>query len=79
MFMFAGLAWGMWRSRNKMAIEKKVSSNPLGVIRSGINFVQKWSPKLKEPDQELLAKVLDRVQVWLGSRDRTSWSCVDLC
>jgi hypothetical protein len=63
MFMFAGLAWGIWRSRNKMTIEKKVPSNPLGVICSGVNFVQKWSPKLNEPDQELLAKVLDRVQV----------------
>jgi hypothetical protein len=82
MFMFAGLAWGMWRSRNKMAIEKKVSSNPLGVIRSGINFVQKWSPKLKEPDQELLAKVLDRVQVWLGSfrlSDAPGSDIMELC
>jgi hypothetical protein len=50
-----------------MAIEKKVPSNPLSIILSGINFVQQWSPKLKEPNQELLAKVLDRVQVWLGS------------
>jgi hypothetical protein len=50
-----------------MAIEKKVPSNPLSIILSGINFVQQWSPKLKEPNQELLAKVLDRVQVGLGS------------
>jgi hypothetical protein len=82
MFMFAGLAWGMWRSRNKMAIEKKVPSNPLGVIRYGINFVQKWSPKLKKPDQELLAKVLDRVQVWLGSfklSDAPGSDIMELC
>lgn len=49
-----------------MAIEKKFPKNPLDIIRSCINFVQRWSPMLKEPDQERIAKVLDKMQVWLG-------------
>jgi hypothetical protein len=49
-----------------MAIEKKFPTNPLDIIRSGVTFVQRWSPKLKESDQEIIAKMMDKVQVWLG-------------
>jgi hypothetical protein len=28
--------------------------------------VQRWSPKLKESDHEIVAKMVDKVQVWLG-------------
>jgi hypothetical protein len=37
---------------------------------------------LKKPDQELLAKVLDRVQVWLGSfklSDAPGSDIMELC
>jgi hypothetical protein len=49
-----------------MAIERKFPSNPLDVIRSGVLFVQKWSLLLKGADQEVTAKVIDKIQVWLG-------------
>jgi hypothetical protein len=48
-----------------MAIEKKFPTNPLDIIRSGVTFVQRWSLKLKESDQEIVARVMDKVQVWL--------------
>jgi hypothetical protein len=66
LFLFAGLTWALWRVRNKMAIERKFSSNPLDVIHSGVLFVQKWSLLLKDADQEVTAKVIDKIQVWLS-------------
>jgi hypothetical protein len=61
--VFTGLSWALWNSRNKMAIEKKFPTNPLDIIRYGANFVQRWSPKLKESDHEIVAKMVDKVQV----------------
>jgi hypothetical protein len=66
LFLFAGLTWALWRARNKMAIKRKFPSNPLDVIRSGVLFVQKWSLLLKDADQEVIVKVIDKIQVWLG-------------
>jgi hypothetical protein len=68
LFLFAGIAWALWRSRNKMAIEKSFPTSPLDVIWSGIIFVQKWSVLLKEPEQEQIAKALDKVKGYLGRR-----------
>ena len=42
LFVIAGITWAIWRSRNKMAIEKLFPKNLLDVIRSGVAFVQKW-------------------------------------
>jgi hypothetical protein len=39
LFVFAGIAWALWRSRNKTAIERHFPSNPLEVILSGIVLV----------------------------------------
>jgi len=49
-FVFAGIAWAIWRSRNKMAIEQCFPRNLLNVIRSGADFVQKWRPLLEGAD-----------------------------
>jgi hypothetical protein len=51
-----------------MAIEKRFPTSPLDVIWSGIIFVQKWSVLLKEPEQEQIAKALDKVKGYLGRR-----------
>jgi hypothetical protein len=67
LFLFAGIAWALWRCRNKMAIEKRFPTSPLDVIWSGVIFVQKWSTLLKEPEQEQIAKALDKVKRYLGS------------
>nr|TKW16585.1 hypothetical protein SEVIR_5G309050v2 [Setaria viridis] len=48
--MFAGIAWGLWNTRNKMAIEKKFINSPSEVLYLGISFLQKWRPLLKEDD-----------------------------
>jgi hypothetical protein len=65
LFVFAKVAWALWKSRNKMAIEKRFPSHPLVIIRSGIVFVQKWRLLLKEADQEHVDKVLARMQNFL--------------
>jgi hypothetical protein len=49
-----------------MVIEKNFPSNPLVIIRFGVLFVQKWSSFQKDSDQELIAKIVDKIQVWLG-------------
>lgn len=45
-----GLVWALWKSRSKLTIEKKFSTNPADVIHFGVVFVQRWSPVLKESD-----------------------------
>jgi hypothetical protein len=65
LFVFAGLAWAMWRNRNKMAIEQKFPSNPVDVIRSGMFFVQKWLLLLKDAEHKTVAAVLKKLQDFL--------------
>jgi hypothetical protein len=66
-FVFAGLAWALWNSRNKMAIEKRFPSNPVDITQSGIMFKQKWSPLLKDSDREKMNKVLNRMKAFVDN------------
>jgi hypothetical protein len=59
MFMFAGFAWAIWMTRNKMAIEKKFSKAPSDVIYCAISLMQKWRLLLKEEDMKLFDQVKD--------------------
>jgi hypothetical protein len=61
-FVFAGVAWAIWKTRNKMAIENIYPANPLEVIYSGIMFVQSWRPRLKESDQGKVSEILEKMQ-----------------
>jgi hypothetical protein len=45
---FAGLAWSIWKNRNKMAIEKTFPSNPDAVISATTNCLQMWADLHKE-------------------------------
>lgn len=40
-FILAGLLRTIWRTRNKMAIEKKFPKNPIRVLFYGLSFLQK--------------------------------------
>jgi hypothetical protein len=64
-FVFAGVAWAIWKTRNKMAIENIYPANPLEVIYSGIMFVQSWRPRLKGSDQGKVSEILEKMQDWL--------------
>ena len=52
MFFFAGLAWAIWRNRNKVAIEKSFPATPNIVIYAGTNFLHTW-----ENDQRAIVGV----------------------
>ena len=50
-FFFAGFAWALWTTRNKMAIEKSFVKTPTDVIYVAISLLQRWSVLLKEKDK----------------------------
>ena len=56
MFTFAGFAWALWTTRNKMAIEKGFPKAPTDIIYVALTLMQKWSILLKEEDREKLAE-----------------------
>jgi len=78
LFLFAGIAWSIWRTRNKMAIEKIFSQNPIDVVYLGISFVQKWWRLLKPADQEKLSKAVDTMRGWLRSYNPISLVASDI-
>lgn len=59
LFIFAGFMWAIWRTRNKMTIEKKFPKSASNVMFYGISFLQKWRILLKEGDRTKLETVLD--------------------
>ena len=63
-FVFAGFAWAIWRSRNKMAMEQCFPKNPLDVIHSDVGFVQRWRPLLREADQTVIASLGEKMKTW---------------
>lgn len=67
LFIFAGFAWEMWRTINKMAIEKKFPNRPTEVSFYGIFFLQNWKVLLKEGEREKLVKARRRMVEWCSS------------
>lgn len=52
MFLFAGLVWVIWTTRNKMAIEHKFRNKATEVVFHVLSFVQKWMLLLKPKDRQ---------------------------
>jgi hypothetical protein len=50
MFIFAGFAWAIWTTRNKMAIEQRFPKALADVIYVALSLLQTWSVLLKEVD-----------------------------
>ena len=67
LFLFAGIAWSIWRTRNKMTIEKTFPNNSIDVVYSAISFMQKWWRLLKPADQEKLTEAVDAMRNRLNS------------
>jgi hypothetical protein len=51
-FFFAGFAWTLWTTRDKMAIEKHFPKAPTDVIYDALSLMQKWSIMLKEGERK---------------------------
>ena len=67
MFVFAGFAWTLWVSRNKMAIEKVFPNMPSDVVYGALSLLQKWMILLKEDDRWRMSQVKDKVVCWMRS------------
>jgi hypothetical protein len=39
---FAGIAWGLWDTRNKIYIRKILPTNPIDVVHLYLSYVQRW-------------------------------------
>jgi len=60
-FFFAGFAWTLWTTRNKMAIEKHFPKAPTDVIYAALSLMQKWSIMLKEGERKRFMQVNDAI------------------
>ena len=77
-FIIAGVTWAIWRSRNKMAIEKLFPKNPLDVIRSGVAYVQKWWPLLGASDQANIAILGEKMKMWFQNHSPSNGSILGI-
>jgi hypothetical protein len=63
---FAGFAWAMWITRNKMCMQKTFPAKPTDIIYIGLSFIQKWrilaKPVAKSKMEEMMELVLCHVR-----------------
>lgn len=78
MWLFAGFAWVLWTTRNKMAIEKTFVKLPTDVVYVAISLLQRWSILLKEKDKERMLQVLETIQSWLKNFKPKMTSATDV-
>lgn len=78
MFVFAGFAWSLWLTRNKMATEKSFVKSPTDVMYMAISLLQRWSILLKEKDRERVSQVLEAILRWLKDFKPKTTSATDV-
>ena len=64
MFLFAGMAWALWNTRNKMAIESIFPNNGLQPLFVGLGFLQRWTPLLKVADRDKIRELVEVLKAW---------------
>jgi len=67
---FAGVAWAIWKNRNKMAIEKLFPNTPDAVIHTAINFVQTWVDLQRENDKAKMKAMAQSLSDWMLQKDQ---------
>ena len=65
MFLFAGFAWTLWITRNKMAIERQYPKTPTDILYNVLSLMQRWLLLLKEVDKWKVSQVKERMLQWL--------------
>lgn len=78
LFIFAGFAWALWITRNKMAIEKSFVKSPSDLIYMSISFLQRRSMLLKEKDKVRVIQVLESIRQWMKNFKPNSTSATDV-
>ncbi|KAG2534833.1 hypothetical protein PVAP13_9NG087473 [Panicum virgatum] len=76
-FVFAGLAWALWTTRNKMAIEKIIPKSPTDVMYVALSLLQKWSVRLKDEDQDRISHSSWRASAATGLLELTDRLGID--
>ena len=76
--MFAGLAWAIWKNRNKMAIEKCFPLNPDGIIHMAIIFLQMWADLHKESDKNKMKGMVQCIADWMSQKKGVEESCSEI-
>jgi hypothetical protein len=78
LFFFAGFAWALWITRNKMTIEKTFIKSPSDVIYMAISLLQRWSMLLKEKDRERVTQALEAIKEWMKNFRPTTTTATDV-
>ena len=64
------LAWSLWLTRNKLAIEGIFPMHPANIIYKCNLFLQQWSPLARRKDADKLKQSQDRLrQVYVLARE----------
>jgi hypothetical protein len=77
-FFFVGLAWAIWKNRNKMGIEKVFPSYPAMVIYKSIKFLQMWGDLVKENDQGTMKNLVKCLEDWIRKKIDIPDVCSDV-
>ena len=64
LLLFASLAWALWMTRNKMAIEHTFPTNATQTFYVFIGFMQRWIPLSKAVDREKAKGLVERLKSW---------------
>ena len=51
LFSFAALAWTLWKTKNKMAIERTFRKQPSEVVFKFMSCLQRWRVLIKEEER----------------------------
>lgn len=65
LLFYAGFAWSLWTTRNKMTIEKCLHKTPIDVLYIVISLMQRQSVLLKKKDQECVTQTLEALLGWI--------------
>jgi hypothetical protein len=63
---FAGLAWALWTTRNKISIQKMFPEKSIIVVYNALSYIQKWRVQMKPLEKnsamELTKRVMDNAK-----------------
>ena len=62
---FATLAWTLWKTRNKMAVERILPKQPSEVVFQFMSCLQRWRVIVRKEDRQGLDEVLSTLEGWL--------------
>jgi hypothetical protein len=59
---FAGLAWALWTTRNKITIQKMFPEKSIIVVYNALSYIQKWRVQMKPLEKNSAMELTKRSQ-----------------